>query len=79
MVTILLISAPRRQRQGDLCEFEANLVYTVSSKPEQLLSETLSQGMCGGGKQGRKRKEMGEKSKENFKFENLAKMHPWLE
>ena len=28
-----LIPALRSQRQADLCEFEANLVYRVSSRP----------------------------------------------
>lgn len=28
-----LISAPRRQRQADIYEFEASLLYTVSFRP----------------------------------------------
>ena len=41
-VCILLIPALRRQT-ADLCEFEANLVYEVSSRiPELLHRETLS-------------------------------------
>jgi hypothetical protein len=28
----VIIPALRRQRQGDLCEFKANLVYRVSSR-----------------------------------------------
>jgi hypothetical protein len=27
-----LIAAPGRQRQADLCEFEASLVYTINFK-----------------------------------------------
>jgi hypothetical protein len=32
MVLTLNLSAPGRQRQADLCEFEANLVYIMSSR-----------------------------------------------
>ena len=28
-----MIPALRKQRQADICEFEASLVYTVSSRP----------------------------------------------
>jgi hypothetical protein len=38
-----LISALRRQRQGDLCEFEGSLVYRVNSTDSQGYVETLSQ------------------------------------
>jgi hypothetical protein len=37
-----LIPAFRRQRQIDLCEFQASLVYIVSSRQSGLCSETLS-------------------------------------
>lgn len=40
---MLLIPAVRRQRQVDLCKFEASLVYRVSSRPPGLHRETLSQ------------------------------------
>lgn len=33
VVTWPLIQAPQRQRQMGLCEFEASLVYIMSSKP----------------------------------------------
>jgi hypothetical protein len=36
-----LILELRRQRQVDLCEFEASLVYRVSSRTAELHSETL--------------------------------------
>jgi hypothetical protein len=35
MVVQPLIPALRRQRQADLCEFEASLVYRVSSRTTQ--------------------------------------------
>lgn len=38
-----LISAFRRQRQQNLCEFEANFVFRVSFRPYRLKSETLLQ------------------------------------
>lgn len=37
-----LILVPERQRQIDLWEFEAQLVYTVSSRSVEQKSETLS-------------------------------------
>lgn len=37
-----LIPAPERLRQIDLCEFEARLVYTVSSRSAEQNSEALS-------------------------------------
>ena len=37
-----LIPAFGKQRQGDLCEFEANLIYIVSSRTVGLCRETLS-------------------------------------
>ena len=40
---MLLILALGRQRQADLCEFEASLVYRVSSRTARMLhSETVS-------------------------------------
>jgi hypothetical protein len=39
-----LIPALRRQRQADLCEFEASLLYRVSSKTDKAIHrETKSQ------------------------------------
>ena len=43
MSLVLLISALRRQRKAELCEFEASLVHIVSSKDNQSYSETMSQ------------------------------------
>ena len=41
---MLLIPALERQRQKDLCEFEASMVYIVSSHTARdIQSETLSQ------------------------------------
>jgi hypothetical protein len=34
-LVVLLIPVLRRQRQADLCEFEASLVYRVSSRTTQ--------------------------------------------
>lgn len=34
--------ALRTQRQGDVCEFKASLVYIVSSRPSRLHTKTLS-------------------------------------
>jgi hypothetical protein len=39
----LLTPALRRQRQADVCEFEASLVYIVSFRTSQWYEETLSQ------------------------------------
>jgi hypothetical protein len=36
-----LIPAPRRQRQGDLCEFEAGLIYITSYRSARATSETV--------------------------------------
>ena len=40
---MLLILAPERQRQVDLCKCEASPVYRVSSKIAKATQETLSQ------------------------------------
>ena len=40
-----LIPAIRRQRQADLCEFKANLVYRASSRTIGLHREILSQNI----------------------------------
>jgi hypothetical protein len=37
-----LIPALRRQAQTDLCEFEASLIYRMSFRMPELLSENLS-------------------------------------
>jgi hypothetical protein len=37
-----LIPAPRRQRQVNLCEFEASLVYRASSSTTRPIHKTLS-------------------------------------
>lgn len=37
-----LLSACRRSRQVDLYEFEADLVYIVSSGPDRAISKTQS-------------------------------------
>jgi hypothetical protein len=39
-----LIPALRRQRQADLCEFKASLLYIVSFEPVRISSMTLSVG-----------------------------------
>ena len=39
---IHVIPALRRQRQVDLCEFEASLVYIVSTRTLEIQSKTLS-------------------------------------
>jgi len=57
-----LIPAIRKQRQIDLCVFEASLVYRMSSKTPGLLHrETLSQ------KKKRKKKERKEEGREGRK------------
>jgi hypothetical protein len=40
---MLLIREFKRQKQADLCEFRANLVYIESYRPAKPTSETLSQ------------------------------------
>ena len=45
-----LIPTLERQRQEDLCEFEARLVYKASCRTARATQrETLSQGNCGNG------------------------------
>ena len=43
MVVHIFHSKTREQRQLDLCEFEAKLVYRVSSRTSRATHETLSQ------------------------------------
>ena len=47
-------STPGRQRQEDLCEFKANLVYRVSYRTVRA-TQKPSVGGQGGGKEGRKK------------------------
>ena len=59
MAGLLLIPAPERQRQEDLCEFKASLVYVVSSRIQGYYIDKLCLGEGEGEKkmEERKRKE----------------------
>ena len=61
-----LIPALRRQRQADLCEFKASLVYRASSRTESIATgkpclkkqkKERKKGRKGGRKEGRKERE----------------------
>ena len=63
-----LFSALRRQRQVDFCEFEASLVYRVSSRTSRAMQRTLSQKTKTNKKKTNRYLKNNNKSKEVFQL-----------
>ena len=58
-----LVQTLRRQRQADLCEFKACLVYRVSSRTARTVKRRNPVGGVGGRTKQRERKKGGKNSK----------------